>query len=332
MNEGFGEIIQGQFKKLLEKHVDRAVLEKADGQETLHNLWEIIEESGFSLALVSEENGGIGLDPVLAFQLIATASYFGLPLPFGETLAVAGVLNIPLRGVTTLSSGTAKKHARVAYGADANHLLIAFDGKWLLAPSSSITSTRGINLAGEPRDDLIVASGQPHEPVSWLEDGSLDSVGALVRSAQMRGAMQRVLEMSVSYALEREQFGRPISKFQAVQHMLADAAGEFAAASALVDNAAEAWGTPEFAFCTALAKSRTGEAAGKLSEIAHQVHGAIGFTKEHDLNFFSRRLWSWRDEFGSEAVWEEYIGRKVCMAGGVNLWDTIISATKGATA
>lgn len=332
MKENFGEVIQGQFEKLLETHVDRDLLEKADGQSMFRDLWAVVEKSGFCLALVSEANGGIGLNPVLAFQLITAASYFGLPLPFGETMVVSGALNTPLAGPATLSGGADGKHPKVAYGADADHVLVARDGKWLLAPASSITSQRGNNLAGEPRDALLVANGAPHDPAPWLEDGNLDSLGALVRAAQMRGAMQRALEMSIAYARDREQFGRPISKFQAVQHMLADAAGELAAAGALVDNAAETWGGPDFTFCAALAKSRTGEAAGKLSEIAHQVHGAIGFTKEHDLNFFSRRLWSWRDEFGSDAVWQEYIGRKVCRGGGAALWDRIISVTQGAVA
>ncbi len=64
----------------------------------------------------------------------------------------------------------------------------------------------------------------------------------------------------------------------------------------------------------AVAKARVGEAAGKVAEVCHQVHGAMGFTQEHPLHFATRRLWSWRDEFGHETFWQERIGRLVCSA------------------
>jgi acyl-CoA dehydrogenase len=146
----------------------------------------------------------------------------------------------------------------------------------------------------------------------------------------MRGAMQRAVDMSLTHAAERTQFGRPIGKFQAVQHMLADSAGQLVAAGALVDNAAEAWGRADFGLRAALAKSKAGTAAGKVAEVAHQVHAAMGFTQDHDLNFYTRRLWAWRDEFGSEAVWQERIGREICAQGGAVLWSSIIDATAGA--
>ena len=72
----------------------------------------------------------------------------------------------------------------------------------------------------------------------------------------------------------------------------------------------------DFDFAVAIAKARAGEAAGKVAEVCHQVHGAMGFTQEHPLHFATRRLWSWRDEFGHETFWQERIGRMVCSAGG----------------
>jgi acyl-CoA dehydrogenase len=124
--------------------------------------------------------------------------------------------------------------------------------------------------------------------------------------------------------MERRQFGRPIGKFQAVQLMLAEAAGQFAAAAAATDLAAEAYRTPDFVFATAIAKARAGEAAGKIAEICHQTHGAMGFTQEHPLHFATRRLWSWRDEFGNETFWQERIGRLVCDRGGAALWPMLV--------
>jgi acyl-CoA dehydrogenase len=70
----------------------------------------------------------------------------------------------------------------------------------------------------------------------------------------------------------------------------------------------------------AVAKARVGEAAGKGAEIAHQVHGAMGFTREHNLHYCTRRLWSWRDEFGNETLWQARLGREVARQGADALW------------
>src|SRR5699024_8026443 len=115
---------------------------------------------------------------------------------------------------------------------------------------------------------------------------------------QLAGGMQRALDYSTQYASERNQFGRPLAKFQAIQQQLAAMATQVAAASAAADAAARSWGSDKSPFDVSVAKARTGEAAGQVAAIAHQVHGAMGFTREHSLQFTTRRLWSWRDEFG----------------------------------
>jgi acyl-CoA dehydrogenase len=141
----------------------------------------------------------------------------------------------------------------------------------------------------------------------------------------MAGGLEKVLDQSVQYSLERSQFGRPIGKFQAVQHSLAQLAGETAAAGAAADAAAEALaksgGLGDSARAeVAAAKSRVGEAATTGAAIAHQTHGAMGFTYEHTLHHATRRLWSWRDEFGNESYWAIQLGRMVAARGADNLW------------
>jgi len=93
-----------------------------------------------------------------------------------------------------------------------------------------------------------------------------------------------------------------------------------AAASAAADAAVEASAAAPDEFAVAVAKSRTGEAAGKSAEIAHQVHGAMGYTREHNLHYSTRRLWSWRDEFGNETYWQSRLGRAVAAQGADALW------------
>jgi len=137
--------------------------------------------------------------------------------------------------------------------------------------------------------------------------------------------MEAALVLSTRYANDRVQFGQPIAKFQAIQQQLALLAEQAAAALVAVESAvsAVAAGRPSAALAVAVAKIRTGEAAGKVAEIAHQVHGAIGFTHEHSLHRLTRRLWSWRDEFGTESRWSQELGREVMSAGANTLWPTI---------
>ena len=132
---------------------------------------------------------------------------------------------------------------------------------------------------------------------------------------------------STRCANDRVQFGRPIAKFQAIRQQFALLV-EQAAASVAVESAAIAVAAdrPSAAFAIAAAKIRAGEAAGKVAEIAHQVHGAIGFTHEHSLHRLTRRLWSWRDEFGTESQWSPDLGKEVMAAGAEALWPTITQA------
>jgi alkylation response protein AidB-like acyl-CoA dehydrogenase len=116
------------------------------------------------------------------------------------------------------------------------------------------------------------------------------------------------------------QFGRPIAKFQAIQQQLALAAEQVAAAGVAVASAVVAADTSDLAFAAGSAKLRVGEAAGKVCDIVHQVHGAIGFTHEHRLHQLTRRLWSWRDEFGVESAWALELGRLMASQGADGIW------------
>ncbi|MHB8499574.1 MAG: acyl-CoA dehydrogenase family protein [Candidatus Acidiferrales bacterium] len=138
--------------------------------------------------------------------------------------------------------------------------------------------------------------------------------GALMRSIQMCGAMARVRDLTILHAGERNQFGQPINRFQAVQQQLAELAAEAAAADAIVGGAL----AHPSRSAVAAAKVVTGRAAGRVAAIAHQVHGAIGFTQEHRLHRFTTKLWLWRDEFGTDSDWAIELGRSLA---GRNLWE-----------
>jgi alkylation response protein AidB-like acyl-CoA dehydrogenase len=194
-----------------------------------------------------------------------------------------------------------------------------------LVAAAGLAVSQSSSLAGEPSDDVSFDGAIPAavHPLA-LDEDQLVGFGAAVRLQQMAGALEKILEQSVQHALDRSQFGRPIAKFQAVQHNLATLAGEVAAASAAADAAAEACARSEIGLGeVAIAKVRGGEAAGTGAAIAHQVHGAMGFTYEHSLHHATRRLWAWREEFGNEAVWAQRLGRMVAAQGADELWPFI---------
>jgi acyl-CoA dehydrogenase len=157
------------------------------------------------------------------------------------------------------------------------------------------------------------------------KDDAFLMMGAAIRAAQMAGALQSILDRSVAYAKERVAFERPIGGFQAVQHNLARLAGETAVALAAAGSAADAIAS-EASFNDAVflevasAKIRIGEAAETGAAIAHQVHGAIGFSREHVLHRYTQRLHAWRDDFGTESAWAARLGARVAAAGADALW------------
>jgi acyl-CoA dehydrogenase len=225
--------------------------------------------------------------------------------------------------------------ARVPWGTRVDRILLhtrdaAGAGYLALLPRGAAPAQTVRNLANEPRDTLVLDGVTlPSTVVRPAPPGCAEGflpLGALARALQMVGAMERCLDYALAYAMERQQFGRPIGKFQAVQHMLADAAGQYAAAAAAAELAVEAFWGAGFDFAAAIAKARVGEAAGRVAEVCHQVHGAIGFTQEHPLHFATRRLWSWRDEFGHETYWQDRVGRAVCGAGGEALWPMLVGS------
>jgi acyl-CoA dehydrogenase len=347
--EDLSGIVLDQADRLFAGVVTAERLAAADRGEWPAAIWDAVLQAGLPLALVPEAQGGVGLMPVAALALVRRAGYHTVPLPLAETMigadlwartsgrAVEGMLTLaptsPQDAVRIERRGDGYAllgHAgRVPWGARADHVLVharATDGSGYLAlvPSGSAAGAASRNLANEPRetltfDGLTLPADAVHPAPSMCADGLLP-FGALIRAQQMVGAMERCLDHALRYAMERKQFGRAIGKFQAVQMMLAEAAGQYAAATAAADLAAEAYAGEDFDFAVAVAKARAGEAAGKVAEVCHQVHGAMGFTQEHPLHFATRRLWSWRDEFGHESFWQERIGRLVCGRGGEGLW------------
>jgi acyl-CoA dehydrogenase len=346
-------IVLEQADRVFRGEATKERLAQADQGQWPAAIWRAVEDAGLPLAMVPEAQGGAGLSASDALRVIRRSGYYTLPVPLAECMIAsalwaraggevpAGTLTLaPTSGgdafTVEASSGdsvVSGKALRVPWGALAQHVLLHARTKdgghhLVLLPKALGKTQHKRNLAFEPRDTLSLdAVRVPQGNVRAAPFLGFDSVlpyGALIRSQQMVGAMERALDYAVAYAMERKQFGRTISKFQAIQQMLADAAGQYAAAAAAADLASGAYDTETFAFYAAIAKARVGEASGRIAEIAHQVHGAMGFTQEHPLHFATRRLWSWRDEFGNDGYWQGQIGRLVCSKGGEALWSMLV--------
>ena len=178
---------------------------------------------------------------------------------------------------------------------------------------------------------LRLAGAQvPQLPVGELIVGGEVSrpIGAFIRVAQAAGAMDAALAMSIDYVNTRQQFGKPLGKFQAVQQVLAIFATEAAAVNVAGAAAAtaldKAGGDVDAAlFEIASAKLRTNKAIGQATSIAHQVHGAVGFTQDYDLHKLTGPLLDWRSDHGNDAYWADILGGMTAKLGGAILWQEV---------
>jgi alkylation response protein AidB-like acyl-CoA dehydrogenase len=346
MDDDANNIIADTATRIFRDLCEPNTVNEAENGEWPKALWDTLEESGLTLAWVPDELGGAGAALADGFAVLHVAGRFAAPVPLAETLMAGWLLGragiaVP-RGpltvapvhadgrVTLAAGGTLTGRARrVPFARNADHIAVLVhrenEAAVALVAAAGLPISQSTSLAGEPRDDVSFDGVVPAavRPAAVNED-LLVTLGAAVRLQQIAGALEKILEQSVQYALDRTQFGRPIAKFQAVQHNLAMLAGEVAAASAAADAAAEACALPEISISeVAIAKVRGGEAAGTGAAIAHQVHGAMGFTYEHSLHHSTRRLWAWREEFGNEAVWAVRLGRMVAERGADELWPFI---------
>lgn len=315
--------------RIFADHVTHDLIAKVEAGETPQDLWHDLSFAGLPLALCSEEAGGIGGTWEDVFGIVKATGARAVPLPLADIMAahwLAGQAKLSLPDEAIPFFAIAKKgddglsveaHIEsslpthlLAWEAAANELFLIALGEQQGA--QTIAGARQLRLeVGQGKE---LSKAQLKAPKM-----SPNGLGAMLRSAQMVGAMEAALRITVGYANERVQFGRPIGKFQAIQQQLAMMSGHVAAAARAAEVAFET--TQEFDI--ACAKVVAGEAAEVVTDIAHQVHGAIGFTYEYQLQFLTRRLWSWGSEFGSAAFWAERIGGAALKEGADGLWPAV---------
>lgn len=299
---------------MLRDHSTPAAVRAIEAGGSPMALWRMLQESGFADCLLPEAADGAGLPLCEVAPMLFAIGQHALPLPLGQTMLARAVLH---------GAGVSVPDAPIALatfdGAGRTHVPGGATATWFLVQDGS-------HAAMVHRDEADIAGNGVHgdlgvtiarSPASSfpLPAGTLRTIGACVHAAQMAGALSRVFDMTLQYANDRAQFGRPIGKFQAIQHQISVMAEHVAAArmAAQIACASDGW-QPE-RMRAAIGKLNASEAVTPVTSMAHAVHGAIGVTEEYDLQLYTRRLHAWRLADGSERFWAREIGEATCDAG-----------------
>ncbi len=317
-------------------------------------LWQALSDAGLPLAWVPEDCGGSGASLAEGFGVLSAAGRFAIAVPLAETMLAGwllaqariaspeGAMTVapasPKDRIALNADGTLSGRARgVPFAGDARHIAVLASGAGglsiALVELAKCRIEAGLNLASDGSDTVTFnnATAVAIKPApKGFDQTQLMLMGGVARSLQIAGSLEAMLDISVRYSNERVAFEKKISKFQAVQHNLAKLAGETAAAmtaaSSAADSIANAHGFDDAVFLEAsAAKIRCAEAAEKGAAIAHQVHGAIGYTLEHILHRYTMRALAWRDDFGHESYWAVELGNRIAARGADELWPLVAS-------
>ena len=308
------------------------------------DFWKEIEEMGLPLIAVPEDKGGVGGTLADMLALLRLAGSHAVPVPLAETalanLLVAASAGDVKPGPVTLALGNLSlsggrvsgKVERVPFASVAQRFVVVSGKTLAVVAADSAKIEARPSQAGEPYGTVTFENAAAeYSGASAVSAARAFELAAAMRAMQMAGAADKVLATATEYSKQRVQFGRSISTFQAIQHMLAELASFVAATIASAETAArdaDEGGLAEGGgFSIAAAKCQASDFAQRIAAISHQSMGAMGFTHEHILHHYTRRLWVWRRDFGSETFWGDKIGAAYAKAGPQALWQAMSAST-----
>jgi alkylation response protein AidB-like acyl-CoA dehydrogenase len=295
------------FDRLLSDVCPPSVARAVDAGDPIDRLWSEIEASGYLDALVPEPAGGAGLSMGDAAPLFMALGRHAAPAPVAETMVARALLaragiDRPAGPILLLDRQQALP---VPFARTASHALVEADDNIHLVSLNQAQLT----ATGEPGTTAAFINWPAPEGRALGTDlPRLRPLSAVLLAAAIAGAADRLLDMTVAFADERVQFGKPIGRQQAVQQQLAVMA-EKVVATRMAAEIGCAAGLDGGLGPASVAKQVASAAAVIIADTAHAVHGAIGISEEHDLQLFSRRLRSWRLASGSETYWAERLGQ-----------------------
>jgi acyl-CoA dehydrogenase len=310
------DMLTDSVERLLADSCTPARIREIEGGAPIDALWRVLHDSGFMDALIPETAGGAGLNLSSVFPIVLACGRHAVPAPLAQTMLVRAMLAaagieapsgpITIAAVAQSEQDDALACARAPYGRIAEWVLTDRKGSLLLLPvKGARTTPTGIHASLEAD---LAWSAIPKNAASIDAPVEIRAVGAALYAAQLAGAMERVVAITIRYANERVQFGRSISKFQVIQHHLSVMAEQALAARMAAQMGCHSLSHLPDPNLAAVAKARTSEAAVAVASLAHAVHGAMGFTAEYALQLFTRRLHEWRLAYGSESYWNQKIG------------------------
>lgn len=343
-------LITDTASRLFAQHCTHSAIQDAEANGGAPEIWAAFAETGFPWISLPEAAGGSGGTLLDALEVLRLVGYYAAPIPAAETgmlggwLLTSAGLELP-DGIVTVAPGTAADTLSVAadgttsgsvhmvpWGRSAERLVVIIDDRVASIPIVDAVVVTGTSLAGEPRDTLSFdgATADVTSAPAGVDAEALRFRGALSRVALMAGAIEKMSQLTVSYTNEREQFGQPVSRFQAVQQHLVWASQDAALARMAAESAGRQAARGEARFEIASAKLVANQAATRATKACHQAHGAMGMTQEYELHHSSRRLWAWRTEYGGVREWSEWVGQAAVAGGADGLYPLITSGTSAA--
>ncbi len=283
--------------------------DESGGGTAWRPLWSKLAEIGVVGLTAPESRGGLGMSPLDLVLLLEETGRAAMPGPIVETTAVA----LPLLGEHELAGRVAAGDAVIAaglfgdeagFGADAEALILTDGTEVHLVDGSAVTVHRVASVDGLRR--LAAVTWQPGHSTRVGGPGELQDArdrGSLAVAAQLCGVAAQMIDITVAYAKERRQFGVPIGTFQAVKHHCANAILSLEYARPVVYRAAysSSIDDPDRSVHASMAKAYASDAARLAARVALQVHGAIGYTAEHDLQLWMKRAWALSTAWGDAA-------------------------------
>jgi acyl-CoA dehydrogenase len=334
-------MVMSELRALLADTAEK-VFHRLEEETDFQRAWSRASEAGLSNVAVREDMGGFGGGFEDAVVVLRKAGLHASGLPIAEAVVARAILcdegaTLSEQPVSfaACASGSLSRSANglsysgeakaVPWGGACQHIVLAAahsSKRYLLVlpTSDAVRIAAGKNLAGESRDDLYFDGAPARAIETHRANDDFLLLATLARTAQMSGALDRTLALTIDHVKTREQFGRTLASFQAVQQQLAIFASEAAAVECAVTSAARARDGGDAGFEIAAAKLRANKAVDVSTSIAHQLHGAIGITREHALHRFTQRLWAWKSEYGNDRFWALRLGASACTQGADSLW------------
>jgi acyl-CoA dehydrogenase len=325
-------LLAGPFERVLQGNCTPAQVRAIERGESGAVLWSALVESGFLDALRESDKGGAGLSLREVHPLLELSGGHALPFPFGQTMLARTILDdagvpVPEESIV-LAIGRADSASgklrciNIAHATTAHWALVQSSGTTVLLPVAEAQleaiapNTQSANLSWSTAT-VQSATALRTPPVDFM------ALEACVLAPMIAGAMASVMRMTLRHANDRVQFGRTLSKFQAIQHQIAVMAENLALARTAGRLGCDSDGHLPQTQRVAIAKAVTSESAPSVAAMAHAIHGAIGITEEFDLQLFTRRLHEWRLCAGSEVFWNRHSGAQMIASGNMKVVDFI---------